>query len=67
MLIDDMDINQRTLNTCLSSDAPDTYLAQNEMIARSVNIQAVPAVFIDERQIRPPSTLSGWEQLLDLN
>lgn len=61
-----IDLNETTLNTCLNSPEPTEHNQQNELIARSLQIQAVPAFFIDNTQIQNPTSVAGWESLLGL-
>lgn len=60
------ELHMGKLDTCLDSTEPDTYLQNNEVIARALGIQSVPAVFIDNQEVEAPHRLSGWESLLGL-
>lgn len=60
------ELDLQTLNRCLDTTEPDIYLQNNEVIARALSIQSVPAVFIDNTKIDPPQRLAGWETLLGL-
>ena len=56
----------KKLETCIQNGTADEYLATTEALARSLNIQSVPAIFIENDQIVPPNTLEGWEEILHL-
>jgi len=60
-------IKQKKFNECLSSGEPLVYMVDTERLGRALNIQEVPAVFLDNRQIKAPQILEGWESLLGLN
>ncbi len=62
-----LELNKKKLTTCLSDNATVAYLENIKEIARSLNIQSVPRIFIDNQQIQAPGTIAGWEQLLELN
>lgn len=65
-IVSQVDINKKVLDECLSSTRPDAHIAQVEQIARALNIQAVPAIFIDNKQITTPQTKEEWVALLGL-
>ena len=52
--------------TCMQSEAPATYRNKNENIARSVGIQEVPTIFVNQKQVQPASSLELWENILGL-
>ncbi|HYE59812.1 MAG TPA: thioredoxin domain-containing protein [Candidatus Kapabacteria bacterium] len=60
-----LELNEKKLATCLTDSAP-THVNNTEQIALSLNVQSVPAVFLDNRQITPPQTVEAWEALLGL-
>lgn len=60
-------LNQKKLDACLESGEPETYTKNVEGLARLLNIQAVPAVFLNDTQVNPPETAEGWEALLNLS
>lgn len=59
--------DQKRLKQCLDSDKPDNYLKKNKQLAKLMNVQSVPSVFINGKEKQEPKTLSGWESLLNLN
>ena len=60
------DLNQEKLQTCLDSGAAQAYLQKTEQLATLLNIQAVPTIFLNNKQIDPPQVLEGWKTLLNL-
>lgn len=63
--IDGLDKNK--FNECLESDTLDTYFKNTELLAKVLNIQSVPTIFVNNKQIEPPGILEGWETFLKLN
>lgn len=59
-------LNEKKLTECLASPAPAAYREQTEQIARLLNIQSVPTVFLNNTQIETPPTIEGWQVLLEL-
>jgi protein-disulfide isomerase len=58
--------NQSQLDSCLKSKQPETYLEKNKQLAKLMNVQSVPAIFINGKEEQEPKTLNGWESLLNL-
>lgn len=65
-IVNKMKINQNRLKNCLNSDQPDNYIQKTKKLAKFLNIQAVPATFVNGQQIDEPGTISGWETKLKL-
>ncbi|MBT4153239.1 MAG: thioredoxin domain-containing protein [Candidatus Magasanikbacteria bacterium] len=65
-IINDADLNTPKLERCAGTEEPELYLKKNEAIARSLGIQAVPAIFVDGQQVQSLSTVQEWEQFLGL-
>ncbi len=61
-----IELDQELLTTCLNNVATETHIVNTEALAMSVNVQAVPAIFIDNKQITPPQSLAGWKTVLGL-
>lgn len=59
-------LNEKKLAECLASPAPSAYQEQTEQIARLLNIQSVPTIFLNNTQIEAPPTIEGWRVLLGL-
>lgn len=59
-------LNDKKLTACLESGEAQQYVAYNEQIATALNVQAVPAMFIDNSQVNPPGTVEGWQELLGI-
>ncbi len=55
-----------SLETCLQSSEPREYIEKNKQIARLLNIQSVPTMFLNNKQISNPQTLDEWKTLLSL-
>jgi len=41
--------------------------AYQKKLAKLLNIQSVPAVFFEGKQIKAPQSVAGWETKLNLN
>lgn len=65
-IIERLDMTSRTFQECRNSDRGSTHVSRTETLARALNIQSVPAIFIDNIQVESPQTVEGWEQLLGL-
>jgi protein-disulfide isomerase len=66
-IVDRMDsVNKTVFQNCLDSGRAETYITQTEQIAGDLGIQTLPTIFINNKQIAPPNTLSGWEISLGL-
>ncbi|MFH1286421.1 MAG: thioredoxin domain-containing protein [Candidatus Magasanikbacteria bacterium] len=61
-----IELDENMLKECLSSQEPVDYLRANEQIAKILQIQSVPAVFVDGKQVPSPAYLSAWETVLSL-
>ncbi|PIT86837.1 MAG: hypothetical protein COU33_00945 [Candidatus Magasanikbacteria bacterium CG10_big_fil_rev_8_21_14_0_10_43_6] len=59
-------VDSQGMTTCLTSDRPETYILQTEQIATDIGIQTVPTIFVNNKQVTPPTTLGGWEVSLGL-
>ena len=59
-------VNEKKLSKCLKSGQAENYVNLIKNQALQLNIQSIPAVFINNAQIKPPSSLEGWEILLNL-
>ncbi len=60
------ELDEKKLDKCLSSGRPQLYKEKTESLAKLLNIQAVPALFIDNKQIQTPHTIEEWKALLSL-
>lgn len=65
-ITEDIELNQKTLQACLNAPGTTEYIDKTEQIATILQIQAVPAIFINNQQVNSPATLSGWEAMLGL-
>jgi len=65
-IVEEIKLDTKKLDNCLASQDPDTHITQIETIAQSLNIQSVPALFIQNKQIKAPLTVGEWEQILGL-
>ncbi len=61
-----MKIDADKLAQCLASGTAKNYLQKNEQLGMALNIQSVPTMFINNKQIEPSAILEGWEALLKL-
>lgn len=60
------ELDEQKLEACLTSPQMTAYFENTKIIARALNVQSVPSVFIDNKQIQPPQRVAGWETLLGL-
>lgn len=66
LLSADAGLNMSKLTTCLEDERITTYLDETKKLAEFLQIQSVPALFIDNRQIPVPKSLSDLEDLLGI-
>lgn len=59
-------LNESKLADCLTSAEVMDYNLKNEMLGMALNIQAVPTIFLNNKQINPPTDLAGWQAVLGL-
>lgn len=62
----EINLNENKLTSCLTSEAPAAYAKKMEQTAIDLHIQAVPTLFLNNKQIAPPTSIAQWEQLLGL-
>lgn len=60
----DLDVSR--LQTCAQSQEPAQHMEKNKQIARLLNIQSVPTMFLNNKQIPNPQTVDEWKALLSL-
>lgn len=65
-LAQETSLNSKALQKCLAGTAKDAYQQKLESLAKILNIQSVPTVFVNNTQITPPQAVEGWETLLQL-
>ena len=61
-----IELNEKKLTECLSSVEITEYNQKNEMLGLALNIQTVPTIFLNNKQINPPADLDGWKAVLGL-
>lgn len=66
MIISEIGLDGKKLLECLSSEDTAFGIYRTEQIASILNIQEVPTMFINNKQINPPQLIEGWEILLSL-
>lgn len=59
-------IDLEKMKGCALSPQAQEHDDQNELVARALQIQAVPAFFINNSQMPAPSSVSEWESILGL-
>ncbi len=64
LLAENIELNQKKLEACLLSDRPEQYQEKTKAIAKMLNIQSVPALFMNNKQISTPPTIDQWRTLL---
>ena len=57
-------LDNEKLTACLASDKPKNYLKTINQLALSLNFDAIPAIFINNKKINNPQLLEEWEDLL---
>lgn len=65
-LAEAVELDKAKLESCLSSGGGETHRQKVEQLAGILNIQAVPTIFLNNKQIEPPEILEGWKTLLGL-
>ncbi len=55
-----------TLKKCLDSGTADPYLEANKNLASILHIQVLPTMFLNNKQIQPPTNIEGWKTLLGI-
>lgn len=63
-IADDIRINSSKLSDCLASGLPKNYIERVKLLATRLNVQTLPAIFINDKQITTPSYLEEWETIL---
>lgn len=62
----ELTLDETKLTSCLASPLPQTYIDKTKSLAGQLNIQALPTMFINNKQIIPPTTVEGWKKLLEI-
>lgn len=65
-IVKEIDANEKKFNACIQSGTAKQQIERTKEIARLLNIQAIPAIFLDNKQVNPPATVEGWEAILGL-
>jgi protein-disulfide isomerase len=66
IIAQEIELDSKALATCLGSPDTQSYLYVTEQLANVLNIQSVPTIFLNDKQLDYPRTISGWETLLQL-
>lgn len=66
LISEEIELNQKKLDKCLVSGMPTQLAEQVELVATILNIQAVPAFFLNNKQIITPQNLEEWELALGI-
>jgi protein-disulfide isomerase len=66
LITEDLDINLKELDSCLESGEATNYLKDVGTLARSLNIQGVPRIFLNNKQLPHVGSVSEWERILEL-
>ncbi len=59
-------LKEKSAQECLESGLAKTHNQKNTMLATFLNIQSVPTMFFNNKQINPPNDLAGWQAVLGL-
>lgn len=65
LIAKEVELNQEKLAKCLQSAEPKLYQQKTEQLAWGLGLQAVPAVFLNNKQIPAPQLLEEWEALIN--
>jgi len=65
-IVKEIGLDEGTLQECLDSSEPDTYIEKIRTLADLLHIQNVPTVFLENEQIITPTSVEEWEVLLGL-
>lgn len=65
-LAETAELNNSKLTDCLNSGEADIYLQKAEQLATLLNVQYVPTIFLNNKQIEIPQIEEGWKTLLGL-
>ncbi|MCB9799030.1 thioredoxin domain-containing protein [Candidatus Nomurabacteria bacterium] len=66
-LVESAGLDKEKLTACLAQGEGKAKLDEVEKLAREVNIQSVPTLFVNNRQLTLPNTLEAWEEFFELN
>jgi len=66
LITKEIDVETKKLNECLQSNLAKAHIQKIEQLSLMLNIQSVPTIFINNKQIDPPQIIEGWETLLGL-
>jgi len=66
IIVDNLKIDQNKLDKCLQSVELDNYIEKNKALSLALNIQAVPTIFLENKQITIPTNLNDWLSILEL-
>ncbi len=61
---EEIGLQQDILQECLASTAPQQYKDTVTGLANILQIQSVPTLFLEGKQIKPPTSREAWEALL---
>lgn len=59
-------LDDKKLKTCLESKAATASLEANKNLAGALQIQVLPTMFLNNKQIQAPKTIEGWRTLLGI-
>ena len=65
-IVKEIEANEKKFNACIQSGTAKQQIERTKEIASLLNIQAIPAIFLDNKQVNPPTTVEGWEAVLGL-
>ncbi|MDP2692043.1 MAG: thioredoxin domain-containing protein [bacterium] len=60
-------LNTDALESCITDSRTLNYTQKNEALAKNLGIESVPTIFINNKVIQEPLSLSGWESILSLS
>jgi protein-disulfide isomerase len=61
-VVEGLDLNANALQTCLASTETNTYVERNMILARVLEIQQLPTLFYEDKQISTPQSVDAWQR-----
>lgn len=65
-IIKEIGVAPENIQACIQTGEPELHVQKTEDLAAVLDVQSVPAVFIDNKQIQPQTSVEDWERVLGL-
>lgn len=66
-IVKDMKLPEKKITDCANSDETKQYMDGVDALADALNIQSLPAFFVDNAQIQAPQSVEAWTSALALD